>query len=302
MKYNEAIDMILDGGRAYDPDKDYEYTFIFDENILCGFLQMRDYDDVSDSWRNPLFTASNFTETDWIVEKDGVVYEEKPNGTREALAEKNRKALMEIIGSLEAGEIYPEDLGLHNKKRFMKLYESWQSKQDKPAQLEESIEPTNDERDHAISMLSKRYGELEEFRRKIEGDWLERKMLCFTRRFLSTEIEPKYTDRLVAPDADDMLDVNCEQQGCHLCCTENRGCDVCFPQEQPKEEPSGKVTVEDMEWMLEKYIEERDGLREAVSNLENNETIRRKETLVRLNFHYLIREIKYLVSLQEKIG
>ena len=69
MKYNEAIDMILDGGVARklrDASK-----IRFSDSIL-----------VNAKTGDP-FVCYDFdiTSTEWIVEKDGVVYEQKPNGT-----------------------------------------------------------------------------------------------------------------------------------------------------------------------------------------------------------------------------
>lgn len=70
MKYHEAIDMILDGGEAYRKSiRAYRYKFdddgFFEQSINGVPFQS-----------NSLFEKYDFTESDWIVEKDGVVYEE----------------------------------------------------------------------------------------------------------------------------------------------------------------------------------------------------------------------------------
>jgi len=71
MKYYEAIDMILDGGIAYmksrSPVLQLRFTFI-DER-----LKYRDND--SDRWSDATLTAYIIGKEDWIVEKDGVVYD-----------------------------------------------------------------------------------------------------------------------------------------------------------------------------------------------------------------------------------
>lgn len=67
MKYNEAIDMILDGGRARC--KSFRDSTIF---LLFGHSGTL-------IWSNGAYfhlDKTNTTRTDWIVEKDGVVYEE----------------------------------------------------------------------------------------------------------------------------------------------------------------------------------------------------------------------------------
>lgn len=71
MKYNEAIDMILDGGEVYRNSVP-EYKYFFDQSD--SFL----YQSVDGLEGNPIcrFDKGDFKGNDWIVEKDGVVYEE----------------------------------------------------------------------------------------------------------------------------------------------------------------------------------------------------------------------------------
>ena len=74
MKYREAIDMILDGGETYRKSRpEYKQKFMWWSN-LCGHYLSK----LSGAlWSYGfIIDKEDFTATDWIVEKDGVVYEE----------------------------------------------------------------------------------------------------------------------------------------------------------------------------------------------------------------------------------
>ena len=65
-----------------------------------------------------------------------------------------------------------------------------------------------------------------------------------------------------------------------------------------KKDRREKLTVEDIEWLISNYV---DSLKLYHDALETGfAPIMEKETLMRLNKNYLMREIKYLISLQEK--
>lgn len=92
MKYNEAIDMILDGGLAHQKSwrENGRDAIGFD---IDGWLKR--IPAFIDKWHKEDFTA-----TDWIVEKDGVVYEEYPL----------RNKLNNIVSSIDKNKIYLPDL------------------------------------------------------------------------------------------------------------------------------------------------------------------------------------------------
>ncbi len=70
MKYNEAIDMILDGGEAYDELYPNEKVK-FDKNTDI-LIMIDEEGEIHDHF---CYDKKDFTEKNWIVEKDGVVYE-----------------------------------------------------------------------------------------------------------------------------------------------------------------------------------------------------------------------------------
>ena len=350
MKYNEAIDMILDGGEAYRKvSSGFRYRFNGDDELFESANNCCWEDGTEDCY----FTKADFTATDWIVEKDGVVYEEyQSQDDRMSLTEKHRKSLMELIGSLEAGEIKPEDLGLKNKYRLIMILDRLQN-QDEPAELEESGKSWEEIKMHIMTTEEIRESLESQFPPKhiiadeVNEEWLEKKVRCIIRRdqkhnhggFINPEFimcglrncpfclpkeqptEEEINSRVA--DYNKRVERAFEKAGYVNAGEPHEKCSICGESEKLRSskytiagiiycEDCNKnnpelnaqypepLTVEDMEWLLEKYIEERDSLREAVSNLESNETIRKKETLVRLNLHYLMREIKYLVSLQGK--
>lgn len=148
MKYNEAIDMILDGGEAYRKGKlEYKQTFIWCDN-LCGHYLHR----LSGAlWKYGfIIDKEDFTATDWIVEKDGVVYEEKPISCCICKEDVGREAHESTI-SLE-GMVYNT------------MHSSCRSKAGKALTGGEPIAPPTPPK---IT---------------IDEDWLEKKMLCFILR------------------------------------------------------------------------------------------------------------------------
>lgn len=75
MKCNEAFDMIFNGGEAVLPSREYskDYRLHFNEDgVLC-------VPRVEHTKSAPVLHKADLKRDDWIVEKDGVVYEECPN-------------------------------------------------------------------------------------------------------------------------------------------------------------------------------------------------------------------------------
>ena len=207
----------------------------------------------------PVLHKADLKRDDWIVKKDGVVYEEYPIG----------------------------------KMRF----------------IEQRV-PL----DTVKKYFGDRYDELKTpiIADQVNEDWLEKKMLCFMKRvYIAGGIErcDKKVDgsitEVITPDLEDVLIFNCENEDCHFCCSEESECEVCFPDVSKEDKAQGaidqprkKVTVEDILWLLDRYVDALSIYHNALS--AGDEPIVEKHTLMSLNKHYLMREIKYLVSLQEK--
>lgn len=391
MKFHEAIDMIWDGkksrgeaSRKSSPDS--RFTIRWDEavheNVLCNSRG-------SFGENTFILDVDDLIETDWVVEKDGAVYEEykyqcncpwpnyadeikctsvclKCNYPREIfpieLEERQLrlKALDWLNNQDERTEI--EDKHAHLVKKAMErtgvreayseilkeedkmpldekykidakdvfeaaLHEAVlrikRPEQDERAELEEETEPSDDERDHIISLLSKRYGELEEFRRSIlDEDWLEKKMLCFMQRCEMPVMVPL---RVID------LDSECA----------NEDCPFCFPPAKPETDhtPDGRKTAQ-QESLVQRTIREmqpeptaKDASKKAVDEImgmvnDHLEKLREKVTVDQIisvvgeikNKWYwygkrpseyplddgplwkeLEQKLEYLVSLQEKV-
>lgn len=162
MKYNEAIDMILDGGEAYRKgDPIFRFSFQKSGDFMLRSINNKERSTVI------CFERKDIIENDWIVEKDGVVYEECP---------KNYKHDRLVKNAFE-----------------------------RPGVQEAYLEILRDEMLEKIEMLN-RLGSLHE---KIEGDWLEKKMLCFMRRHF-----------LLQPNA---------LQFCKIC--RDKDCPFCYKKE-----------------------------------------------------------------------
>jgi hypothetical protein len=277
MKYHEAIDMIMDGGVAYQSDKELVYSFIFDSGIDCYFLQMSDFRWDQD-WVEPIFTREDFTANDWIVEKDGVVYEEwlpcyKRN--KEDVEDINRqrskigeKPAAFIEGSKDWFKTFSEDVSCpycHSKdliKADLKDIHSdfytctkcqWQGI---------FVQP------HTI------------IADEVDEEWLEKKMVCFYERRHLKEIMWR-----------DPMPKECN----------NKECQFCFPPEEPKEERADgvreKVTAEDIWFLFE--------LRRSLVDQSNSPLISQKEREfaifeVRRHDEKIKQKLEYLASLQEK--
>jgi hypothetical protein len=285
MKYNEAIDMIFDGGEAYnDIDESIVYYFhkrggnlIFSEIDKKQLRRAKDY-----GYGMEAILTRKKIDANWIVEKDGVVYEEYPIGKMHII---EQKVPIDMI-------------------RKMLFIKDRTYNQDEPAELEEGGKPWEQIKMPIIAD-------------EVDEDWLEKKILCFMKRvYVAGGIERvgrKEDGRIVEiikPSLDIVRDFNCEDENCHLCCNENdEMCDVCFPQEQPKtdhiEEPRDKVTVEDVLHLINGVVgaEIADTMALFCPNYdEETRGKMRKGSSEALEFWggKLKQKIQYLVSLQEK--
>jgi len=199
MKYNEAIDMILDGGEAYRAgEPGYRYKFESIDGTI--FLLMSDNGGGFDEHSlNIRLTEYDFDKDDWIVEKDGVVYEEYPGRvisgemivcgwkhnipddfvkvTLYAPPVELRKIPMTESGYkkldalLESGNLLIDERGTPLERVLgVKILISRTHDQDEPAELEEGGEPWEEIKMPIIAD-------------EVNEDWLEKKMLCFAKRY-----------------------------------------------------------------------------------------------------------------------
>lgn len=265
MKYNEAIDMILDGGKMHRNSDKFYYKFS-PEGLLHQWWKYKNEVCIETS-----ITKNDCITTDWIVEKDGVVYEEKPNGTA-------------ITGKFKI----PKDM---------------------------------------VEEITRRRIEDKIIADEVNEDWLEKKMLCFQDRLRTVPgLERAHT-----------TDRKCQNDECPFCFPqekkEERKCNECgsiIPDGRPRyaletipdycycvkcwnemadneinkndhiEESRDMVTAEDMEKLIERYSNALSLYHKAIVCGDDNMRITEKQTLMRLSRSYLMREIKYLVGLQEK--
>lgn len=213
MKYNEAIDMILDGGRA-QPVNSPRWT------NRAVWIDLNNDGIIRD------FTLSKEDVlAGWIVEKDGVVYEEYPGKviSREIIADGWRRDIPDgfikvtsylsskdlykipmtefgykkLDSLLAEGDLFLDDIGTPCERvRSAKLIKSRANEQDEPAELEEPKQVCIDE------------------------DWLEKKMLCFLSRHVRTN------------PIHNLAMHYCEQEYCGI-----SKCPFCF-YEYPKESKS----------------------------------------------------------------
>lgn len=315
MKFHEAIDMILDGGEAYndfDPSISYYFhkrgfNLIFSEIQKDVLLRNKDYDYGMEA----TLTAKNI-KANWIVEKDGVVYDDP--------------TLL--------GQLYSSSKALHEaiNKCGQDFVKTHAEKQEKEIKM-----PLNEKYNGEIHVSCPGCKDgLVDLRHTVDEDWLEKKMLCFYRK--NTFINPMnntHYSPLIRQD-------NCR----------NKDCPFCFPQEQPKsdyipdperkvcyacgavmqktntvtlavpprricvcpecdseisckendysEDAREKVTVEEIMKQVDAYYDALSHYHYVLGS-GNNMLITERETLLRLNKHYLEREIKHLVSLQGKV-
>lgn len=324
MKYNEAIDMILDGGEAYHelyPDE--RIKFDKDTDIL---IMVDEKGEIHDHF---CFDKNDFTKTGWIVEKDGVVYEEYPEPIKDLLYAPtinlyDRIGLGDCVlcgqfqkhlyrSVVDKRELFCKEcvLGGGATARVFNLIRNGDlvvyvksriHEQEEPAELEEASEPWEQIKMPIIAD-------------EVNEDWIEKKMLCFLRK------------RGLFPN-------NIKTSDCM-----NKDCPFCFPRQEvekncqdsseaikkfikdmeppitPKEasektvknimdvvnnhleKPREKVTVEEMNFLIKRFCS-------CVAYWENcgkNVELRRDRLKESLEIEKCIKQkLEYLVSLQEK--
>lgn len=220
MKYNEAIDMILDGGEAYR--KDTGYVIFFSEYGLLSTNYSPDNDEI-DTAEEAMLDKEDFTETDWIVEKDGVVYEEKPNGTTPLDdVYESYKELHDIIN--KRGQEFVNNFVKTATETKMPLNEKYQEiylncpschSKDLMKMKRSDIEPNWYAccSCHWQGVFLPAHPIIAD---EVNEDWLEKKMLCFAGR----NFKSQYGGIAYICNKD-------------KCC--NDDCQFCFPADNPEE-------------------------------------------------------------------
>lgn len=282
MKYNEAIDMILDGGEAYRK-KEGSFRYLFD---LEGRMRQKyDYDsDFRLTW--PL-TKEDFTETDWIVEKDGVVYED-------------------YVGPITKIEKFGIcAICLKDDPPFC-------CEQDEPAEIEE-----NSEQWESIKMPI--------IADEVNEDWLEKKVLCIMRKHgCNASIGVTFENMKFIQEEGKRYNADCpfcfpqeepktttipaESVILYSCIHSTYPCEECrqkYEQEKPKEEPREKVTFDDVLYLINGVVgaEIADTMAIFCPNYdEETKGKMRKSSSETLEFwgSQLKQKLEYLVSLQEE--
>ena len=336
MKYNEAIGMILDGGRATNSNEKKWWIWFAQSYTKtsrptrcgeAGDLMVGTDEQICNVFT---FNKKHVREDNWIVEKDGVVYEEY-----HPFADKKErfKTLSEDVSCPQCGGKMLIRIAPHNTYSCLScsykglIYiKDRTGTEDEPAELED-----NGQKWEKIKMPI--------IADKVNEDWLEKKMLCFMKR-ASIAMSFSRIDDIYYLKPEDIIDsFNCETYECHMCCgigDQDKICEICFPDASEKDKAQGtivpadkvilytcihgtypceecyekykkenkhsrqpreKVTVEDILWLLDRYVDALSIYHNALS--AGDEPIVEKHTLMSLNKHYLMREIKYLVSLQE---
>ncbi len=312
MKYNEAIDMILDGGEAYR--RVYPgWRYRFDDFELEESGDDGDWNNVTE---NCYFLKEDFTETDWIVDKDGVVYEEYPIGKMHII---EQRVPIDII------------------KKYIKDRSGTEGER---ANLEETGEQWEEIKMPIIAD-------------EVNEDWLENKVLCFMTKVyaaggISKVIKEKQKGVIYHWADSVCLFSNCqfcfpkekedhipdvskkvqEERTCHECGTIILYCEPRYALESVPnycyclrcwnemvdyekkrnahiEQPSDKVTVEDILYLINGVIGAEIGDTMAIFCPDYDDETRhnmRKGSAEALDSWggKLKRKLEYLVSLQEK--
>lgn len=298
MKYNEAIDMILDGGMAKCRRWINPHYFIkfSDSGHLAKTCSCSQCGDV-----NFMFSKIDIN-GDWIVEKDGVIYAEYPGrailremivgGWKRNIPDRFIKVTLyappvelfkipmtqsgykKLDTLLESGNLLIDERGTPLERvRGVKMLKSRTHEQDEPAELEEGGEPwgimTTEEMREA---LESQFPPKPIIADKVNEDWLEKKMLCVIRREHFARFNHTTTSFPTA---------KCNYPKCPF----------CFPEPKPDhipdvsnmvDEPREKVTVQELIKEIEFFAnsDRRDREWERIRSLRS--------------------KLEYLVSLQEK--
>lgn len=179
MKYNEAIDMILDGGEAFMRD-DVLYRYSFDSD---GFLVMNQQGEEYKT--KPPVLGKYHIKQDWIVEKDGVVYEEYPEKPKKLPADIFKTYKENLIcpwcssnQMIKLGDTLKHACVCRTCGKMCHIINAYVKdsthEQNEPAELEECGEPWERIKMPIIA-------------EEVNEDWLEKKMLCFLTRHIQTD-------------------------------------------------------------------------------------------------------------------
>lgn len=259
MKYSEAVDMILYGGRCrvVSPKSPW---FVFSEG---GHL-------VSYHDGFALSITKEEFKGDWIVEKDGVVYEEYPIGKMRII---EQRVPIDII-----------------KKYF--FIKDRTGTQDEPAELEEGGEPWEGIKMPIIAD-------------EVNEDWLEKKMSCFLGRHIRTN--PIDNLAMHYCEQEDCGISKCpfcfpeekptdELANSWELCPENKGAD--FEMQEVKHE---KVTIHYLWVMIERILETEslhfDLRHRSPVDIDRIKEVEEKQSAYRRELN---KKFEYLVSLREK--
>lgn len=257
MKYNEAIDMIRNGGRATN-SKEGKWWIWFAKSYIKTSWPTRagepgDLMVGIDEQICNVFTFNNkyLHDDNWIVEKDGVVYEEHPGraemitgGWKRNIPDGFIKVTLyapsvelfkipitqsgykKLDTLLESGDLLIDERGTPLERvRGVKILKSRLHEQDLPAELEEGGEPWMSS-EEIREALEAQFPPKPIIADEVNKDWLEKKMLCFMNKYLYIHSG---------------MNLETKQGECS-----NRACPFCFPQAKPKEDLI-KKTIRDMQ-------------------------------------------------------
>lgn len=248
MKYHEAIYMILDGGEAYRRGQRSE--------SLCFRYKRLVLKNAGDAV-HPVILLDWFEKTDWIVEKDGVVYEEYHPfvGKKEWFKTFSEDVSCPQCGSKILIKIVPYNTYacLSCSYNGLIYIKDRTHAQDEPAELEEDGATPLDELYKSYKELHniineegrkfvKIYAEeqerktLEEIKMpiivdEVNEDWLEKKMLCFLLR------------KRIASWEDGKLELGVYKEKRGTCC--RRDCTFCFSDADTEEKAQGTTVPAD---------------------------------------------------------
>lgn len=187
MKYNEAIDMILDGGEAY-PKQFPNHKISFIDWLLCSTPP-----DGGEYVKYIIFSETYIRRTDWLVKKDGVVYHELPPvNVSKCGSPICRDIIRNCYECQRDNEMCPPhnyfrannkcyDLSECTCEYGVKFIKDRIHEQDEPAELEESNKLNKELYDACANVPWPENPVL--FDGSVDEDWLEKKMLCFLLRY-----------------------------------------------------------------------------------------------------------------------
>lgn len=284
MKCNEAFDMIFNGGEAVLPSREYskDYRLHFNEDgVLC-------VPRVEHTKSAPVLHKADLKRDDWIVEKDGVVYEEKPKICCICKEKIGREAWESSISKDRI--IYDT---MHSRCRPA-------NEQDQPTGLEDN---------------GQKWGEIKMpiIADEVNEDWLEQKLACFMHRTPMWKDFAKAGFLMVSSK-------KCAIPGCQFCFPHAKPkgitipadkvilytcihgtypCEECYEKykkENHSEQPREKVTVESLEKLINICVRGVSYWEEVNNPVEER---RRSLSMACEAKEEIMKKLEYLVSLQE---